>query len=217
MAVILTLASSKGGSGKTTVGQVLAGAMAGACRVCVLDADPTRALSRWAGGAYEGAPLQVHAEADETALAHLIDRAAAEADLVLIDTAGFGNRAASVAMMGADAVLVPCLSGEADVTEAEKTVRMVEGLAKAARREIPVRVLLNRHKPRTDLARHAAGEIERAGLPRLQAHLSDLVAYGEVSFSGKAPAGGTAAAEIVALVQELRGLGWLPRSEASRR
>lgn len=66
------------------------------------------------------------------------------ADVVLVDTAGFGNRAAAVVMT--DAVLIPTLCGEADITEAEKTVRLVEGLARAARRDIPARVLLNRVK-----------------------------------------------------------------------
>jgi chromosome partitioning protein len=95
------------------------------------------------------------------------------ADLVLVDTAGFGNRAAAVAMTSADAVLILTLSGEADIKEAEKTVRLVGGLARAARRDLPARVLLNRVK-RTQLARHAAREIERAILPLLAATLSDL-------------------------------------------
>jgi chromosome partitioning protein len=149
------------------------------------------------------------AEPDETRLAHLIAAKADTADIVVVDTAGFGNRAATVAMTSADAVIVPTLSGEADVTEAEKTIRLVEGLARAARREIPARVLLNRVK-RTTLARHAAKEIEGAGLPRLDAALSDLVAFGELTFSGRLPETGPAATEITALVLELRCENWIP-------
>jgi len=40
--------------------------------------------------------------------------------------------------------------------------------------------------------------------------LSDLVVYGELSYSGRIPTSGVAAAELAALVAELRGLGWLP-------
>lgn len=207
---VLTIASSKGGPGKTTIAMLLAGTLAAeGCAVVVLDADPTQALSRWAAGPYEGQPIEVHAEAEEIRLAHLINAKAETADLVLVDTAGFGNRAAAVAMTSADAILVPSLAGEADITEAEKTVRLAEGLARAARRDIPARVLLNRVK-RTQLARHAAQELASAGLPRLKASLSDLVIYGELSYSGRIPAGGAAAAELAALVAELRGLGWLP-------
>jgi len=207
---VLTIASSKGGPGKTTIAMLLAGTLAAEeCAVVVLDADPTQALSRWAAGPYEGPPMEVHAEAEETRLAHLINAKAETTDLVLVDTAGFGNRAAAVAMTSADAILVPSLAGEADVTEAEKTIRLAEGLARAARRDIPARVLLNRVK-RTQLARHAAQELASAGLPRLEATLSDLVVYGELSYSGRVPAGGVAAVELAALVAELRGLGWLP-------
>jgi chromosome partitioning protein len=198
------------------VAMLLAGSLAEErLRVVALDADPTQAFARWAANTYEGSTFESHAEADETRLAHLIDATASNADVVIVDTAGFGNRAAAVAMTSADAVLVPALSGEADVTEAEKTIRLAEGLARAARREIPTAILLNRVR-RTQLARHAAHEIETAGLPRLEASLSDLVAYGELSYSGRIPTTGTAAAEIAALIAELRARGWLPQATARR-
>ena len=188
---------------------LLAGSLAAeGKRVVALDADPTQAFSRWARNAYEGPAFETHAETDETRLAHLIDKVAGEADVVIVDTAGFGNRAAAVAMTSADVILVPTLSGEADVTEAEKTVRLAEGLARAARREIPTAVLLNKVR-RTQLAKHAAQEIAAAGLPRLDATLSDLVAYGEISYSGRLPQVGPAMIEITGLLAELRARGWL--------
>lgn len=208
---VLTIASSKGGPGKTTLCQVLAGSLAGTCRLVVLDADPTQALSRWASSAYEGPAFEAIAEPDETRLAHLIASKAEAVDLVLVDTAGFGNRAATVAMTSADAALIPTLAGEADITEAEKTMRLVEGLARAARRDIPARVVFNRVR-RTSLSKHADAEMKQAKLQRLNASLSDLVAYGEVSYSGRVPSSGTAGAEIAALLAELRTLNWIPTS-----
>ncbi|HTX39012.1 MAG TPA: ParA family protein [Bryobacteraceae bacterium] len=212
---VLTIASSKGGPGKTTVCQLLAGSLAGEAKLVLLDADPSQALSRWARSAYEGAPFETLAEPDETRLAHLIAAKADAADLVIVDTAGFGNRAASVAMTSADAVIVPTLSGEADVTEAEKTIRLIEGLARAARREIPARVLLNRVR-KTTLARHAAAEVTAAGLAQFNATLSDLVAYGEMTYSGRVPTTGVAGAEVAALIAEMRVLGWAPVMTTSR-
>jgi chromosome partitioning protein len=212
---VITVATQKGGAGKTLLCQVLASLLAADMRVVAIDADPTGALSRWASRAYEGAAFEAVAEADETRLAHLIAAKADTADLVLVDTAGFGNRAATVAMTSADAVLVPSLVGEADITEAERTTGLVTALARAARRDIPARVMLNRVK-RTTLTRHALAELTTAGLARLNSTLSDLVAYGEMTYSGSLPDKGPACAEVAALVGELRDLGWIPRKDARR-
>lgn len=213
---VLTIATQKGGAGKTLICQALASLLAAQMKVVAVDADPTGALSRWAERAYEGAAFETVAESDETRLAHLIAAKADAADLVLVDTAGFGNRAATVAMTSADAVLVPALVGEADVTEAERTVGLVAALARAARREIPVRVLMNRVK-RTTLARHATAEMDTAGLLRLDCSLSDLVAYGELTYSGRLPDKGTAHLEVAALIKELRTLGWIPQKTSPRK
>jgi len=165
----------------------------------------------WATRTYEGVPLfAVEAETDEARLAHLIHALRQRADVVLVDTAGFGNRAATVAMTSADAVLIPAAFGAADVMEARNTVRLVEGLSQAARRGIPAGVLLNRLK-RTQLARHVMREIESVELPMLTSTLADLVAYGEMTFSGRVPDHGTAGGEVIRLVAELRELGWIAR------
>jgi chromosome partitioning protein len=206
---VITVASSKGGPGKTALCQIIAGSLASSLRITLLDADPTQAMSRWAASAYEGPTFEVHAEPDETRLAHLINAKADTMDLVVVDTAGFGNRAATVAMTSADAVLIPTLAGEADITEAEKTMRLLQGLAAAARREIPGRVVFNRVR-RTSLAKHAAAEAAQARLPRLAASLSDLVAFGEMSYSGRVPSSGAAGNEVEALLAELRDLRWIP-------
>jgi chromosome partitioning protein len=208
---IITIASSKGGPGKTTLTQLIVSTLAAeGFNVVALDADPTGGLSRWASRLYEGPPFTCQHEAEDAPLAHLIHRVSQHADVVVVDTAGFGNRAATVAMTAADGVLIPMVPGEGDVTEASRTVELVTGVASAARREIPARVVLNRARPSTALSKHAAAEA--ASLPTLKTFLSDLVGYGEMGFSGRLPTG-KAGAEIAALMTELRDLGWLPRHD----
>lgn len=207
---VLCVASSKGGPGKTLVCQVLSGTLAAeGIRVVVIDADPNAAFSRWAARTYEGAKFEAIAQAEETAVLGLVHEKLQTADLVLIDTGGFGNRTAASALAISDAVVVPSQAGEADVTEAEKTVKLAQSMAKLTGRPAHARVLFNRMK-KTKLAQHAASEISAARLPRLDAQLSDLVAYGGVTYAGQVPLPGTAGTEVAALIAELRSLGMLP-------
>jgi chromosome partitioning protein len=209
--MILTLTSRKGGSGKTVLAMVIATTLAEAgVDVALLDADPNGAVHRWATAIHHNPTIPSYVEADAEKLADLLPSLAERHAVVVVDTAGFGNQAATVAAAGADLVLVPVAPGEADVMEAQRTVAFAAGLARTARREIPVRIILNRVRRNTTLARHVAAEIERLGLPRLTATLSEAVAYGEMSFSGSLPASGAAAEETAALMGELRAQGWLP-------
>jgi chromosome partitioning protein len=209
---ILTIASSKGGVGKTVLAEILVARLAAdGCRIAVLDADPNRALSGWLADVYEGPPpIEVVAEAEETRVALAMPSLSTHAEILIIDTAGFASLAASVAMTGADAVLVPVLPGRADLVEAERTVQRAESLARAARREVPVRVVANRVRRGTSLSKHALSQAEDLRLPRLTATLSDLVGHGEIGFSGRLPGSSPAAEEIAALIAELRELGWIP-------
>ena len=216
-AKVLTVTSTKGGAGKTTIVMALAGTLAAeGLRVAVVDADPNRAYASWAEGVYEGPPVAIRAEADEARLADAIDEVAPEADLVLVDTAGFGNRAALLAMAAADAVLVPCTPSRADVEQAAKTLQLVDGAARAARRAIPARVVPSRLKHATAVSRHVVAELDAATLPRTAAGIGDRVAFAEMTFSGRVPAGGDAGQEVAALVAELRGLGWIPAKRRTR-
>src|SRR5215213_5089385 len=195
----------------------LAGTLASeGLRIVVVDADPNRAYASWAEGAYEGPPVAVRAEADEARLAQAIDDFTPTADLVLVDTAGFGNRSALLAIAAADAVLVPCTPSRADVEQAAKTLQLVEGAARAARRPIPARVVPSRVKHATTVAKHTVSELDAAGLPRTKAGIGDRVAFAEMTFSGRVPGSGDAGQEIADLIAELRHLGWVPTRPKAR-
>ena len=214
MASILTVASTKGGAGKTTIVMALAGTLAAeGVLVAVVDADPNRAYASWANDTYEGTPVDVRAEADEARLADAIDDLAPNVDLVLIDTAGFGNRAALLAIAAADAVIVPCTPSRADIEQAAKTLQLIEGAARAARRPIPSRVVPSRVKLSTAVSKHTVAELDAAKLPRTTAAIGDRVAFAEMTFSGRIPvATSEAGQEVASLIAELRVLGWLPKA-----
>jgi chromosome partitioning protein len=208
--MILTLTSRKGGCGKTVLAMVIAATLAeNGTDVALLDADPNGSVHRWATDIHRAHTIHAYAESNAELLADLLPSLAERHAVVVVDTAGFGNQAATVAAAAADLVLVPVAPGEADVIEAQRTVAFVAGLARSTRRAIPVRVIINRVRRNTTLARHVAAEIDRLALPRLAATISEAVAYGEMSFSGASPTGGAAADEITALMAELREQGWL--------
>ena len=210
---VLTIASGKGGVGKTLAALSLAAAMAAeGIDVALLDADPNRGAHRWATGTYGGEPpLPTYAEADTERLANLVPELADRHAVLIADTAGFGNRSTVICIGAADAVLVPASPGEGDIIEAQKMVAFVQGTAKTIRRNIQVRVLANRIRRGTTLSRHLLSQIDALTLPRLTTTLSEAVAYGELGFAPALPMTGQAAQEIAALLAELRALEWLPR------
>jgi chromosome partitioning protein len=214
---VVTLASGKGGVGKTLVGLCLSATLAGeGVDVCLLDADPNRGAYRWATETYRGnGRLTVHAEADTQALPELVPTLAERHAVLVVDTAGFGNRSTLICIGAADGVLAPACPGEGDIVEAQKMMAFVQGTAKAIRRDIEASVIANRIRHGTTLSRHLLAQIEALGLPRLNTTLSEAVAFGEVGFRPSAPTGGQAGAEIAALLGELRAKDWLPPADSA--
>ena len=95
---VITIASSKGGVGKTVCAQILAASLAPA--VATIDADPNRTLYDWSREVYEGEPFLCRAESDAGRLVNLLHELAEAVPLLIVDTAGFGNQAATAAMAG---------------------------------------------------------------------------------------------------------------------
>lgn len=208
---VITVASGKGGVGKTLVAIGLAAALAAeGVDVGLLDADPNKGAHRWATGTYDGSPLPAYAEADTERLTGLVPVLTDRHAVLIADTAGFGNRSTVICLGAADGVLVPASPGEGDIVEAQKMVTFVRATAKTIRRDIQVRVLANRIRRGTTLSRHLLAQIDALELPRLETVLSEAVAYGELGFAPALPTTGQAAQEIASLLAELRSLEWLP-------
>jgi chromosome partitioning protein len=209
---VITIASGKGGVGKTLVAIGLAAALAAeGLDVGLLDADPNKGAHRWATGTYGGSsPLPAYAEADTERLASLVPVLADRHAILIADTAGFGNRSTVICIGAADGVIVPASPGEGDIVEAQKMVAFVLGTAKTIRRDIQARVLANRIRRGTTLSRHLLAEIDALELPRLKSMFSEAVAFGELGFSPALPSVGQAAQEVATLLVELRSLQWLP-------
>ena len=214
---IITLASSKGGCGKTTIARLLLGhAARHGMTAAALDADLNHSLTDWIR--QHQAPFEVHAEIDETRIVPTVSALHETHDFVVIDTAGAATQATVFAIGCADLVLVPLKLSAADVTEAARTMALVRSASTMMGREIVARVVLTGFKPRTSVAAHVEQEIVSAGLPDIKTRLHDLVAYEELSFNGIVPVIGPAGVQAEALFGEAMALanpGWQPIKLAS--
>src|SRR3954452_23295619 len=211
MGAILTVAQSKGGCAKSSTICALAPNLAAhGFRVCVVDSDRNQSFASWYSQVYEGPPLTCASEIDHI---RVVDLAAAQAethDVVFVDTAGFENLTAASAIGMADYVLIPCMADRGSVRETLRTAQQVASLAKAARRSIPYSVLLTRWKERGLAERAARDSLQEAGLPILEAAMSDTAEYSKLSFSGAVPMLGKVREQMDSLIGELWGKGVIP-------
>jgi chromosome partitioning protein len=211
MGSIITLASAKGGCGKSTVAIVLAANLTAlGYKVCVIDSDRNQSFASWHSNAYEGKPFTVLSEVDHIKVVDLASEQAEAHDLVLVDTAGFENLTAASAIGMADFVLIPCMPDRGSVRETLRTASQVASLSKAARRTISHSVILTRWKPKGLAERAALDSIEEAGLPVLEHGFADLSDYAKLSFSGSVPLSGKVGMQADKVIAALVGKGAIP-------
>ncbi len=222
---IVSLASTKGGVGKTTLAYVLATEVARRLasafadtrsarvdwrgRVTCIDADPNRTLAQVLQLTKDR--LITCVESDSDHLLADLRHAQSRSDVVVIDLEGTANQAMLYAAGKSDLVLVPAQPSRFDVVEAVKTVGVVRKAADLVGREIAHRVVLSRTPVlRQRVAVHSRAQFVRAGLPLLPIELVQRAAFQSMTYTGKPPwlqAGGEqAAANVASLVDELLGI-----------
>jgi chromosome partitioning protein len=207
---IITIATTKGGAGKTTLARVILGRSAqSGLRAAALDADFNHTLTDWVTTAAKY-PITVRHELDETKIVPLVSELDEAHDVVVIDTAGAASQATIFAIGCADLVLVPVAPSSADIVEAIKTVNLIKSASQMMRKEIPTCVVLTAVQPGTNIAEHIEKEVTKAGLPVLSTRLHRLVAFQEMSFTGIPPATGLAGVQCSNFLYDLEVLGGLP-------
>lgn len=203
---IVTIATSKGGAGKTTLAQLLTGTLsAHGLRVAAIDADFNHSLADWVRN-FEHTQINIATEVDETKIIPLAERLSNESDVLVIDTAGAATQATVFAIGCADLVLIPCQMSSADVVEAVKTKQLVESAATLTRQTIQAKVVLTDYQPNTVIAGHVESELAACGLEILETKLHRLVAYKEMTFTGQVPETGKAAEQVREVITEITRL-----------
>jgi chromosome partitioning protein len=207
---IITLATLKGGSGKSTVASCLAvyWHLQNVSTV-LIDADPQQSIH----GRLKVDGLTVLSDFSDN-IAETITEAAKSYDRVIVDTAGFKNRTSIAALAAADIALVPVKPSPMDVAVAAQTLLLVAEINSTNERQsnpIKARLVLTMTTAGTVIARHIREEIKAAGFKLLDGELSNRVGYAESALSSTTPTvyepAGAAAHDIDLIAREIESLG----------
>jgi len=155
---VLTIASQKGGSGKTTLTAHLAveAEQRKAGPVAIIDTDPQGSLASWWNT--REAPTPLFAAVTITQLSeHLTLLRRQGINLVFIDTPPQTMDTIKVANTAADFVLIPARPSPHDLRAVAVVVEMVEGAQK------PFCFVINGATPRTHIAKEAVGALAEHG------------------------------------------------------
>lgn len=187
---VITFASSKGGAGKTTSAIILATTLARRHKVIVIDADPAKRLSSWAGKAKLPERLQVQMSAGEQSIHEEIDRAREQAGFVILDLEGAATRLNAYAMGESDLVIIPMGDEQPDAEGAIETLAQLRLEGRSMRREIPARILFNRTQAavKSKLARSLNAQVrDKVGSFDVELHtrtaFSSLHSFGGTLYS----------------------------------
>src|SRR5277367_4933882 len=180
-AVVIAAASTKGGCGKSTTILILAGEYAAqGYRVHIVDADPRKRLLKWAGleplpekpttrpdgylSPASSIPQAITATA--TNMRAEIEKARSLADVVLIDVEGTANASLTLAVAYANLVIIPATISPPDVEDGLATIKLVQDMAHASRRNIPHGFLWSNVLPaiRSREMVNLEGQVDQAGI-----------------------------------------------------
>jgi chromosome partitioning protein len=140
---IITVASPKGGVGKSTTAFLLACELAKGTTVTVIDADPNAPIAKWALKGKTKNLEVIHAGV-EALITDLIDDAAQKTAFVIVDTEGVADQRVAEAMSVADLVIVPSQGSMLDQDGVASAVKAIRRQERILRRSIPFAVVLTK-------------------------------------------------------------------------
>ena len=214
MRQIITVATMKGGSGKSTIASCLAvhWHLCGR-RTTIIDADPQRSIARLAARerALGGVPVVEDATENAWKTAHSL---AAAGSPIIIDTPGFRSQATLACIAAADFLLVPVKASPLDIDRMLDTLNsLIEGVDG---RRPTFRCILTQTTRDSVIAKHIRSELIEAGYPVLKSEMTNRVAYAEAALWGATPSlierAGAAARDIAAIADEVDGIVGIRRA-----
>lgn len=183
---VIVMASPKGGVGKSTVSVLLATGFARlGADVTVIDTDPNRSLSRWAG---HGLPPRVELKADfkSSEIGRAIRAADGDGKIVIVDLEGIASQLVSRAVSQADLVIVPMQPTALDAEIGSEALALVREEEEALGRSIRHAVALTKVNPaiRSRVQLQLEERLAEAGIDLITPYLVNRTAYSELFVHG---------------------------------
>jgi chromosome partitioning protein len=206
---VISIASAKGGCGKTTLAILLGTELAlEGYTASLLDCDANQHATTF--GKKTTIPgFRVVPSIDEANVLAALREADTDAEVVLIDLPGGSSTLALKALQRSNFVLVPCQASLPDVRDAIKTLAQIDDAQDLARTDLARALIWTRLLPgfESRSARHVRESVEGKALPVFGAALMERAAFRELHLTGRVPRqsepNGKAAANVTAITQEL--------------
>ena len=123
---VVTVASPKGGAGKSTASVILGTELAYAgAAVTILDCDPNRSITIWADRSKVPARILVRSDVGESDIVRMLKQQDADGRVVIVDLEGVASRLASRAISQADLVLTPMRATTLDATIGVRALALI--------------------------------------------------------------------------------------------
>lgn len=134
---VVTVASPKGGAGKSTTSVILGTELAYAgAEVVVLDCDPNHSVTIWSQKADLPPRIAVKSDVGESEIVRTIKQLDADGRIVIVDLEGVASRLVSRAISQADLVLIPMRATTLDATIGVRALALVQEEEEALGRPI---------------------------------------------------------------------------------
>ncbi len=134
---VVTIASPKGGAGKSTAAVLLGTELANAgVEVALLDCDPNHSISIWAGRSKLPPRISIRSDVGESDIVKTIKRHDADGRVVIVDLEGVASRLVSRAISQSDLVLTPMRATTLDATIGIRALALVAEEEEALGRSI---------------------------------------------------------------------------------
>lgn len=207
---VITLATSKGGAGKSTLARNIAAHWLNiGMKVAIIDADPQGSIINRHDPKGPLGKLVIIAEPEET-VSSTIEEYKHQFNYVIVDTGGFRNRTTVRALISTNLAIIPLKPSADDVQGAFETHNLIKELNNTPERSalpIKYRMVITMSQQNTIIAKHVRTELEQLGYLVMKAEMYHRVAYPEAAINGLSPCitdpDGPAARDISLIINEI--------------